>query len=150
MNDRFSNRSHRKNLHVSKKDLPRICLPVALVFGSFAVREIFYDDPMVKKLLGGANLLFFWAICVFAAWRIDSWLSKNIPSGNEYENLRSGEPYEWKKMARIAFFVVFALSLFWLLVHFFGFLEAHFVWLILGGLLWLLGLLLDRRGRKDA
>jgi hypothetical protein len=46
-------------------------LVVTIALGSFILREMYPEQPLIKGLLGGIRLIFFWALSVYIIYRID-------------------------------------------------------------------------------
>ena len=46
-------------------------LVVTLALGSYILRELYPEQPVIKWLFGGIRLLIFWAVSVYIIYRID-------------------------------------------------------------------------------
>lgn len=86
------------------------------MFGSFSLRELFPQHPIIKKLFGGYNILLFWAGSFYAFHKLDLWIFHIGESNVKTTNLDRERPLITKKvviLASIPVILFFASLKFW-------------------------------------
>jgi len=59
---------------VNKRILFNALLVLLVLLGSFSLRELYSDNPIIKTVLSGSNILVFWAIMLFSIYKLDLWI----------------------------------------------------------------------------
>lgn len=116
-------------------------LLVLLMFGSFAMRELYPHLPLIQSLFGGLNILVFWVIGVLLLYFLDKWISGNKRHISEAE-LRKKTILLTKRV------VILTLVLLVLLFSSLNIFHGHafiLFWLAFISFLWIVGILLEYR-----
>lgn len=56
---------------VDRRIMFNAILVVTLALGSYILRELYPEQPVIKWLFGGIRLILFWAVSVYIIHRID-------------------------------------------------------------------------------
>jgi len=134
-----------KNPPVNKRILIGVAFVVIIMFGSFGLRELFPDQPIVKKLFGGLNIFLFWAISFYIFHKVDDRIfSEGQESLNSKPYVRR-KLFITKRMLVVVFIIV--LLFFWSLQFLHGS-NIILFWLTFIIIAFLIGLGVDYRRKK--
>lgn len=139
-------RKKEKNPPVNKRIYISATFVLIIMFGSFGLRELFPDQPIIKMLFGGMNIFLFWAISFFIFHRVDDRFFRE-----EQKNLKSnlfGRPKTFITKKILILTIIIVLLLLWSLQFFHG---SSFIlfWLVFLIIAFLIGLWVDYRRRKN-
>jgi len=135
-----------KNPPVNKRILISAVFVVIIIFGSFGLRELFPDKPIIKRLFGGLNIFLFWAVSFYIFHRVDN---RIFTKG--HESLKSkppgrGELFVTKRVLIVAILIVL---LFVYSLQFFHGINLILFWLVFLIAVFLIGLGVDYMRKKN-
>jgi hypothetical protein len=137
--------SNGKTRPVNKRILISSLFISLVMIGSFILRELFSENQIIKKLLGGVNILLFWVVSFSIFHKIDVCIfgkgSKNFQDG-----LFDSNSFVITK--KILLTTIIICLLFFVSLRYLDGWKFMLFWIIFVISLWITGLVTQQRHRK--
>jgi len=137
--------SNGKTRPVNKRILISSLFVSLVMIGSFALRELFSENQIIKKLFGGVNILLFWVVSFSIFHKIGVWIF-----GKDSKNFQDGlfDSNSFVITKKILLTTIIICLLFFVSLRYLDGWKFILFWIIFVISLWVTGLITQRRRRK--
>jgi len=138
--------SNGKTRPVNKRILISSVFISLVMFASFILRELFSENQIIRKLLGGVNILLFWVVSFSIFHKIDRWIFGKDSKNFQNRLLESNGFIITKK---ILLTTIIICLLFFVSLRYLDGWKFILFWIIFVISLWITGLITEQRHRKN-
>lgn len=137
--------SNGKTRLVNKRILISSIFILLVMIGSFGLRELFSENQIINKLLGGVNILLFWVVSFSIFHKIDVWIfGKN--NKDFQSNLLESNSFIIAKKILLSTSVICVL--FFVSLRYLDGWKFILFWIIFVISLWITGRITEQRYKK--
>lgn len=136
-----------KTRSVNKRILISSILILIVMIGSFILRELFPNNPIITKLFGGVNIVLFWVVSFSIFYKVDVWIFGKENKSSEKRLLEGNSFFITRK---ILFAAIIVCVLFFISLRYLDGLVFVLFWIIFVVFLWISGFIAEQLYKKNS